>query len=383
MQSQTIKNAEKKVNNIMFFYILGIAISGWAFVMIFLNGGIRECIFLLSGVCAIITKLFENKLGAAAKYIYACIPPVIGAITCAVCNTNDSGSYVCITHYYFVATLLLVPYYNLNLIRVSIIVTFVVNACMMIAFPEGFLKLHYLIGWIFTGIIYVVLYVACTFISNHTNTLFGVIEQKAKETKSYENQLEIMKESEYKVHALRHDMKHHLQGIYAMAQKEENQDVLRYLEQMQNSLVNPKEYVKTGNQKKDAILNYMLSRAEQQNITIEKHVKVSKKIAIEAYELNIILGNLLENALEAANESFEKYLYLRIVENKGILMLQIKNTHSGKLVTYGDRLLSTKKGEKHGYGLINVKNIVENHNGNMNVSYDEKEFQVEITLYLS
>lgn len=382
MQLQSVKNAEKLVNNIVFFYILGIAISGWAFVMIFLNGGIRECIFLLSGVCAIITKIFEKKLGGATKYVYACIPPIIGAITCAVCNTNDSGSYVCITHYYFVATLLLVPYYDLKLIRVSILVTFVVNAGMMIAFPAGFLKLHYLIGWIFTGIIYVVLYIACTFISNHTHVLFGVIEQKAKETKSYENQLEVMKESEYKVHALRHDMKHHLQGIYAMAQKEENQDVLRYLEQMQNSLVNPKEYVKTGNQKMDAILNYMLARAEQQNINVEKKVKVSKKIALEAYELNIILGNLLENALEASEESLEKYLSLHIVENKGMLMIQIKNSYAGKLVTYGERLLSTKNGSKHGYGLINVKKIVERHQGIMNVTYDEKEFQVEVTLYL-
>lgn len=382
MRLQSINNGEKLVNNIMFFYILGIAISGWSFVMLFLNGGIRECIFLLSGLCAILTKIFEEKLGNMTKYVYACIPPIIGAITVAVCNTNDSDSYVCITHYYFVATLLLVPYYNLNLIRVSTIITLVVNAGMMIAFPAGYLKLHSLIGWIFTGIVYLVLFVACTFISNHTNVLFKIIEEKAVESKSYENQLEVMKESEYKVHALRHDMKHHLQGIYAMAQKEENQDVLRYLEQMQDSLVNPKEYVKTGNQKMDAILNYILARADQLNITVEQNVKVSKKIPVEAYELNILLGNLLENAIEAANESSEKYLSLHIVESKGILMIEIKNSYSGKLVTYGERLLSTKNGSRHGYGLINVKNIVDTHHGKMDISYDEKEFLVEITLYL-
>lgn len=382
MRLQSIKNGEKLVNNIMFFYILGIAISGWSFVMLFLNGGIRECIFLLSGLCAILTKIFEEKLGNMTKYVYACIPPIIGAITVAVCNTNDSDSYVCITHYYFVATLLLVPYYNLNLIRVSTIITLVVNAGMMIAFPAGYLKLHSLIGWIFTGIVYLVLFVACTFISNHTNVLFKIIEEKAVESKSYENQLEVMKESEYKVHALRHDMKHHLQGIYAMAQKEENQDVLRYLEQMQDSLVNPKEYVKTGNQKMDAILNYILARADQLNITVEQNVKVSKKIPVEAYELNILLGNLLENAIEAANESSEKHLSLHIVESKGILMIEIKNSHSGKLVTYGERLLSTKNGSRHGYGLINVKNIVDTHHGKMDISYDEKDFLVEITLYL-
>lgn len=76
----------------------------------FLNGSMRECIFLLSGLSAIITKLLEKSLGIRAKYVYACIPPVIGAITAAVSCTNDSPSYVCLIHYYFVATLLLVPY---------------------------------------------------------------------------------------------------------------------------------------------------------------------------------------------------------------------------------------------------------------------------------
>lgn len=39
MQLQSMKNEEKLINNILFLYILGVAISGWAFVMIFLNGG--------------------------------------------------------------------------------------------------------------------------------------------------------------------------------------------------------------------------------------------------------------------------------------------------------------------------------------------------------
>ena len=50
MPLQSGKNEEKLVNTIMFAYILGVAISGWGFVMIMLNGGVRECIFLLSGV---------------------------------------------------------------------------------------------------------------------------------------------------------------------------------------------------------------------------------------------------------------------------------------------------------------------------------------------
>ncbi len=184
MQTQLANNEEKLSNNIMFLYIFAVAVSGFGFVMIFLNGGIRECIFLLSGVCAVITKLLEKPLGAKAKYVYACIPPVIGAITAAVCNTNTSDSYVCLTHYYFVATLLLVPYYSQKLIRVSAAVTILFNAALMVMFPAGFLKLHSLIGWIFTGIVYVVLFLACSFIIYRTLALFKVVEEQGHEAEN-------------------------------------------------------------------------------------------------------------------------------------------------------------------------------------------------------
>lgn len=168
----------------MFLYILGVAISGWGFVMIMLNGGVRECVFLLTGVAAIITKVFEKQLGSRAKYVYACIPPVLGAVTAAVGGSSESAGYVCLTHYYFVATLLLVLYYEQKILKVSTAVTIVVNAAMMIVFPAGFLKLHLPIGWIFTGIVYVILFVACCFIVHRTTSLFGVVEDKEKGVES-------------------------------------------------------------------------------------------------------------------------------------------------------------------------------------------------------
>ena len=197
MQLQSMKNEEKLINNILFLYILGVAISGWAFVMIFLNGGARECVFLLSGLLAVVTKAFEKKLGSKAKYVYACIPPIIGAVTAAVSCTNDSGGYVCLTHYYFVATLLLVPYYEQTLIKVSYIVTVVVNAGMMIVFPAGFLKLHSVIGWFFTTVVYTVLTAACCFISYRATLLFGMVENKEKDLKNVLDEIQGLSDDLY------------------------------------------------------------------------------------------------------------------------------------------------------------------------------------------
>ncbi|MCI9077716.1 MAG: hypothetical protein HFH68_02165 [Lachnospiraceae bacterium] len=184
MQTQSVNSEERLINNILFIYILGVAISGFSFVMLFLNGGIRECIFLLSGLSAIVTKLFEKPLGTKAKYVYACIPPVVGAITAAVCNTDTSDSYICLTHYYFVATLLLVPYYSQKVLRTSVAVTIIFNAGMMLLFPAGFLKLHHLIGWIFTCIVYIILFAACSFVVYRTTELFKTVEKQGKESEN-------------------------------------------------------------------------------------------------------------------------------------------------------------------------------------------------------
>lgn len=94
----------------------------------------------------------------------------------ASCLRQHRKSGICVPHYYIVATLLLVPYYNQNVLRVSAIVTLVVNAGTMAIAPTGYLKMHSLIGWIFTGIVYVICFFGCTFITYRTNKLFTQVE---------------------------------------------------------------------------------------------------------------------------------------------------------------------------------------------------------------
>ena len=184
MQEKLIGNNEKVGNLVMFAYCASISVAGWAAVMLLLNGGLRECIFTLGVPIAIIIKVLERKLGSMAKYIYACVPPVLGAITNAVCCTTDSDSYVCITHYYMAATLLLVIYLDIKLLKVNAIVTVVANAIMMIISPAGYFKLHKPIGWVFILLFYVILFLGCVFIAHRTNVLFATVEEKGGEMKN-------------------------------------------------------------------------------------------------------------------------------------------------------------------------------------------------------
>lgn len=280
MQGQTVNNEERLVNNIMFLYILGVAIAGWGFVMVMLNGGVRECVFLLSGVGAIVTKALEKQLGSKAKYVYACIPPVVGAITAAVSCTPDSAGYVCLTHYYFVATLLLVPYYEQKLLKVSTIVTVVVNAGMMILFPAGFLKLHLPIGWIFTCIVYVILFAACSFIVHRVTTLFGMVEEKGKEVESVLDSVQMLSGRLYDAGT-------------ALSQISENESAAA-----QELAATSEELVGNSNtlgMKTDESMNNLSELKEWENVVadnVEKVEKTSKDLLDKSLENEKLLNDL-------------------------------------------------------------------------------------------
>lgn len=184
MHGKLISNNEKVGNLCLFAFICVVSVVGCTAVMLFLNGGLRELVFPLGGVAAIIIKLFEKKLGSNARYAYTLIPPLIGAITNSVCSTPDSDSYVAITFYYMAATVLVALYLDMKLLITNGIVTLVINVVLMILFPAGFLKLHNIIGWIFFWIFYAILFAGCLLSVYRTNFLFGMVEEKGKEVEN-------------------------------------------------------------------------------------------------------------------------------------------------------------------------------------------------------
>jgi len=91
----------------------------------------------------------------------------------------------------------------------------------------------------------------------------------------------------------------------------------------------------------------------------------------------------LDNALEAAQDSEEKFLKIDIHMNKGILLIHIANSYKNIPDRQGRQFLSTKqKSGIHGIGLQNVKRIVEKQNGDMELRYTEGLFEADVMLYL-
>ena len=208
-----------------------------------------------------------------------------------------------------------------------------------------------------------------------------VLEQQVK---IYSNQLEIIEQTQTKAHSLRHDMSHHIQELRRLTAQNEEDEMMRYLEKMEISMTNEKVYVYSGNREIDGILNYMLEKANDALQNVEIEIRNLRNLDEYSFELAVIMGNLLDNAIEAAVQTKEKFLRFQMEEEKGVLYIQVANRYCGELLEKEGRLLSTKKdGEKHGFGLKNVKDIVEKNHGMIDSRYDDKLFVVDVVLYLN
>lgn len=269
------------------------------------------------------------------------------------------------------------PYWNILLLipAVSIILLLVLvmnnlnNRPVLITVSVGILAVNLLIFYLYNALMDICLKL-------QENALFE------RQIAGYENQLEVLMQSEEKIRALQHDMKHHLKELLSMADLHDVSDISDYIRNMQMFMTNPKEYTYSGNKEIDSVLNYMLHKAEQTLYKVECKINVPKELDIRTFDLNVIFGNLLDNAIEAAGHSEEKWLSVLASFEKGILFIEVKNSFSNRVIRKGDGFVTTKEETKgHGIGLQNVKRIVNGYDGTMEVTSENHIFDVKIMLY--
>lgn len=226
------------------------------------------------------------------------------------------------------------------------------------------------------------------------NMLVHFISQKyetemlRQKTRIYANQLELIAQSEEKVKILRHDMKHHMNELKLMANRHGVTEIQEYIDNMEEYIQNPNEIVASGNTEIDSVLNYMLQKAREELDTVVIKAVLPERIR-HTFGINVLIGNLLENAIEAARQTEQKYLNVNIALKKGVLKIRMENSFlSAGLVTQEERgsgstFLTTKKEKgQHGIGLKSVRKIVEAYHGTMEVSSQKELFCVNLILYL-
>lgn len=192
------------------------------------------------------------------------------------------------------------------------------------------------------------------------------------------------KDTSKKYDAIRHDLKNHFQLLYDLNKAGKNDTVGEYLTATGLVAENNKIYIKTGCFALDSVINGKLALAESKGIKAKTDCKIPADIKISPIDIGILFGNLLDNAIEGCmncktGEKIIKIL-LQYRGNRAIICVQ-NSADLTKIVTKGNKLISTKNTYGHGIGLSNINDIVRKYNGMMQIASEDDLFRVNITLF--
>lgn len=183
----------------------------------------------------------------------------------------------------------------------------------------------------------------------------------------------------------RHDYRNHIQTMKAYLDMGKYQELSDYLDQLNADLSSVDTVIKTGNVMIDAILNSKISVARAKQIQVEAKVIVPQQLSVAEVDLCVILGNLLDNAIEACLRiAEESHRFIRIYMDvlQGQLYLYVLNATAGKLRQQGGVYLSTKTARGHGYGLMRMDRVVEKYHGYLDRQDEDGVFATEVLLPL-
>ena len=217
--------------------------------------------------------------------------------------------------------LMLIPVVSIVVLH-SMVIFSLNNQTIMIAVGSGILTINLIVFFLYDALIE-------TYERLQDNIIFE------RQIAGYSHQLDVMMKTEEKITLLRHDMKHHLNELYGMAKQNRGMEIVEYINHMQVFIENKEEHCRSGNKEMDSLLNYLLDKAQEVLGNVTYEINIPKELEIKAFDLNVILGNLLENAICASQDSEDKYLAVEINYDKEMLFVRIQNSYAGKLEKIG------------------------------------------------
>ena len=216
-------------------------------------------------------------------------------------------------------------------------------------------------------------------------TLYNMIDRRIERFQSelIEKQVREIQNMYRQVRGWRHDYRNHINNMKIQLSEGNYDKLSDYLNELADDLDTVDTVIKTGNVMADAILNSKLNVAEQMNIKLNVKANVPDKLPMSDVELCSMLGNILDNAVEACGTLPEEERFMRVYigKLKGQLYLSVQNS-AGKVRKSKNTYLSTKEGE-HGYGLFRIDRVAKRYGGYVNRQNEEGVFATEIMVPLN
>lgn len=206
-----------------------------------------------------------------------------------------------------------------------------------------------------------------------------------QEISLYIRQAEEREEAYRKTNILRHDLKDHLIALSALLKEGRIQEAEIEIEKMlENNSLSRHGVAETGNLALDALINYKYEAAFSKGIQIKCLLDVPTELFVEGTDLCVILGNLLDNALEAAEKipsEKDRWISLTVRLTKSVLVITVENPYTGTIrVDRLGKIQSSKIGD-HGIGLLSVERTAAKYDGEISIRYEKETFHVSVTLF--
>ncbi len=180
---------------------------------------------------------------------------------------------------------------------------------------------------------------------------------------------------------MRHDLRHHMVVLQGYLRQGETGRAAAYVENYLNTEKQDRVVWLCGNHTVNAVVGHYQAMAVEQGIGFTAHISVPDKLDVRNEDMAVLLGNLLENAIEAAG-SGGRQIRFEMALSGGMLAIAVDNGFDGLVHMDGGRYVSTK-GQHRGAGLQSIRAIAETYGGFAEFSHEKDMFHSAVMLALS
>ncbi len=166
------------------------------------------------------------------------------------------------------------------------------------------------------------------------------------------------------VRRFKHDLVNHIGVLRELMNVKKTEEAKEYIDTIWNIQDAFDLKIHTGDSFLDVIVNYYLYLALKENIEFVVLGKLTQKMPLEMFDITTLMGNILQNAVEAAVKADVPKIRVELIEHKKEIFIVVSNSVAKKFNTKTDFFMTSKKDkENHGFGLKNIAATVEKYHG--------------------